>query len=71
MNNNLFANVEDKKEAIKAVKTYESLMENRQRPAMPDEPVTYEVADEKELAEAKRKSPKRDLQMYPNELVKQ
>lgn len=59
MNNNLFANVEDKKETIKAVKTYESLLENRQRPEMPDEPVAYEVADEKELAEAKKEIPKK------------
>jgi len=70
MNDNLFANVEVKPDVKMKSNSYTEVLEKRKRPAIPDEPVKYEISDEKLLATETIKKPKPELQVYSNEDVK-
>ncbi|OQX76891.1 MAG: ribonucleoside-diphosphate reductase, adenosylcobalamin-dependent [Bacteroidetes bacterium 4484_249] len=50
--------------------SYTEVLEKRKRPAIPEEPVKYEISDEKLLATETVKKPKPELQVYSNEDVK-
>jgi len=70
MNDNLFANVEVNPDVKMKSNSYTEVLEKRKRPAIPEEPVKYEISDEKLLATETVKKPKPELQVYSNEDVK-
>jgi len=64
MNESLFANVEEKQEVKKDTSFYDKVLEKRQRPAIPFEPVELSILKKEALAVKKEKMEKPVLRKY-------
>ncbi|MCD4682765.1 MAG: adenosylcobalamin-dependent ribonucleoside-diphosphate reductase [Bacteroidales bacterium] len=71
MNDSLFSNVQDKQDVLKQGGLYNEILEKRQRPELPDEPVEGDNVKEETLVKENNEKPQKEFHIYPNEEVKE
>ncbi len=70
MSDSLFPNVEDKQGVIKTSDNYEKILQNRQRPSVPDDSISMELKVTGALLEKVKPSQRTELKEYSTELAR-